>query len=82
PEASADPEPEASADPEPEASADPEPEASADPEPEASAEEDPEAVYERVLAEERAKGSSDVVATGRAKAARVRAQKGTRGPQG
>ena|GEM_PF-64369 len=76
------PEPEASAEPEPEASAEPEPEALADPEPEASAEEDPEAVYERVLAEERAKGSSDVVATGRAKAARVRAQKGTRGPQG
>ncbi|HEX3326353.1 MAG TPA: hypothetical protein VHV50_05110, partial [Actinomycetota bacterium] len=37
--------------------------------------EDPEAAYERVLAEERAKGSSDPVATGRAKAARVRAQK-------
>ena len=44
--------------------------------------EDPEAVYERVLAEERAKGSSDAVATARAKAARVRAQKGTRGPGG
>ncbi|MEA2506177.1 MAG: NADH-quinone oxidoreductase subunit [Actinomycetota bacterium] len=37
--------------------------------------EDPEAAYERVLAEERAKGSSDAVAMGRAKAARVRAQK-------
>jgi hypothetical protein len=37
--------------------------------------EDPEAAYERVLAEERAKGSSDPVAMGRAKAARVRAQK-------
>jgi formate hydrogenlyase subunit 6/NADH:ubiquinone oxidoreductase subunit I len=37
--------------------------------------EDPEAAYERVLAEERAKGSSDAVAVGRAKAARVRAQK-------
>ncbi len=44
--------------------------------------EDPEAAYERVLAEEKAKGSSDAVATGRAKAARVRAQKGTRGPGG
>ena len=42
--------------------------------------EDPDAVYDRVLAEEKAKGSSDAVATGRAKAARVRAQKGTRGP--
>jgi hypothetical protein len=41
--------------------------------------EDPEAAYERVLAEERAKGSSDPVAIGRAKAARVRAQK-ARGP--
>jgi NADH-quinone oxidoreductase chain I len=42
--------------------------------------EDPEAVYERVLREERAKGSSDAVATARAKAARVRALKGTKGP--
>jgi formate hydrogenlyase subunit 6/NADH:ubiquinone oxidoreductase subunit I len=42
--------------------------------------EDPEAAYERVLAEERAKGSSEPVATARAKAARVRAQKGTKGP--
>ncbi|MGI8519851.1 MAG: 4Fe-4S binding protein [Actinomycetota bacterium] len=68
--------------PEQEAKAPPEPAESA-PEPEAqAAEEDPEAVYERVLAEERAKGSSDAVATGRAKAARVRAQKGTKGPQG
>ena len=41
---------------------------------------DPEEVYERVLNEERAKGSSDAVALARAKAARVRAQKGTRGP--
>ena len=43
--------------------------------------EDPEAAYERVLAEERAKGSSDAVATARAKAARMRARKGTQGPQ-
>jgi hypothetical protein len=43
---------------------------------------DPEAVYERVLQDERAKGSSDAVAIARAKAARVRAQKGTRGPDG
>ena len=56
-------------------------EASAEPRSEAAGTEDPEAVYERVLAEERAKGSSDAVATGRAKAARVRAQKGTKGPQ-
>jgi formate hydrogenlyase subunit 6/NADH:ubiquinone oxidoreductase subunit I len=75
-------EPEAAATPEPEAAATPEPEAAATPEPEAAEAEDPEAVYERVLAEERAKGSSDAVATGRAKAARVRAQKGTKGPQG
>jgi formate hydrogenlyase subunit 6/NADH:ubiquinone oxidoreductase subunit I len=37
--------------------------------------EDPEAVYERILAEERAKGVSEAVAMGRAKAARVRAQR-------
>jgi formate hydrogenlyase subunit 6/NADH:ubiquinone oxidoreductase subunit I len=43
---------------------------------------DPEEVYNRVLAEERAKGSSEAVALGRAKAARVRAAKGTRGPGG
>ncbi|MGH2776653.1 MAG: NuoI/complex I 23 kDa subunit family protein [Actinomycetota bacterium] len=42
--------------------------------------EDPEAAFERVLEEERAKGSSDAVATARAKAARMRAKKGTRGP--
>ena len=42
--------------------------------------EDPEAVFERVLEEERAKGSSDAVATARAKAARMRAKKGTKGP--
>ena len=48
--------------------------------PRSDAAEDPEAAYERVLAEERAKGSSDAVATGRAKAARVRAAKGTKGP--
>jgi len=57
------------------------PEAGASAAPQTSAE-DPEAVYERVLAEEKAKGSSDAVATGRAKAARVRAQKGTKGPGG
>ena len=55
-----------------------------EPKPEAAAEqvsgEDPEAVYERVLSEERAKGSSDAVATARAKAARLRAIKGTKGP--
>ncbi len=44
--------------------------------------EDPEAAFERVLAEEKAKGSSEAVATGRAKAARLRAQKGTKGPDG
>ena len=37
----------------------------------------PEAAYERVLAEEQAKGSSPAVAQARAKAARMRAQKGT-----
>ena len=42
--------------------------------------EDPEAVFERVLEEERAKGSSEAVATARAKAARMRARKGTKGP--
>ena len=46
----------------------------------AASSEDPDAVYERVLQEERAKGSSDAVAVARAKAARVRAMKGTRGP--
>ncbi|MGH2749933.1 MAG: 4Fe-4S binding protein [Actinomycetota bacterium] len=45
-----------------------------------SGDEDPEAIHERVLAEERAKGSSDAVATARAKAARMRAIKGTKGP--
>jgi formate hydrogenlyase subunit 6/NADH:ubiquinone oxidoreductase subunit I len=44
--------------------------------------EDPDAAYERVLVEERAKGSSDAVAVARAKAARVRATKGTKGPAG
>ena len=37
--------------------------------------EDPEAAYQRVLAEERAKGSSEAVAVARAKVARVRAQR-------
>jgi NADH-quinone oxidoreductase subunit I len=45
----------------------------------AQAAEDPEAVYERVLAEERAKGSSEAVAQARAKAARMRAIKGAGG---
>ncbi len=44
--------------------------------------EDPDAAYERVLAQEIAKGSSERVATARAKAARMRAIKGTRGPGG
>jgi len=43
----------------------------------AAAGEAPEAAYERVLAEEQAKGSSPAVAQARAKAARMRAQKGT-----
>ena len=43
--------------------------------PAADASDDPEAVYERVLAEEKAKGSSDAVAQGRAKAARVKAER-------
>jgi formate hydrogenlyase subunit 6/NADH:ubiquinone oxidoreductase subunit I len=42
--------------------------------------EDPDAVFERVLEEERAKGSSDAVANARAKAARMRAIKGSKGP--
>jgi formate hydrogenlyase subunit 6/NADH:ubiquinone oxidoreductase subunit I len=41
--------------------------------------EDPEAVYQRVLEEERAKGSSDAVAQGRAKAARVKAERAQKG---
>ena len=41
----------------------------------AAAGDDPDAVYERVLAEEKAKGSSDAVAQGRAKAARVKAER-------
>ena len=43
--------------------------------------EDPEAVYERVLAEERDKGSAEAVAVARAKAARARAQRGMRRPR-
>ncbi|HLI56384.1 MAG TPA: hypothetical protein VKY26_05050 [Actinomycetota bacterium] len=42
--------------------------------------EDPEAVFSRVLAEEQAKGSSPAVAQARAKAARMRATRGTTGP--
>jgi formate hydrogenlyase subunit 6/NADH:ubiquinone oxidoreductase subunit I len=67
---------------EPQGAAEPaaEPQSAEDePQPQAAAE-DPDAVYERVLAEERAKGSSDPVATSRAKAARMRAVKGTSGP--
>jgi len=45
-----------------------------------SAPEDPDAIYERVLTEQRATGVSDAVAVARAKAARIRAQKGTKGP--
>jgi formate hydrogenlyase subunit 6/NADH:ubiquinone oxidoreductase subunit I len=55
---------------------------SAEAAPEVEPAEDPDEVYERVLAEERAKGSSDQVATARAKAARIRAVKGTKGPGG
>jgi menaquinol-cytochrome c reductase cytochrome b/c subunit len=40
----------------------------------------PDEVYEQVLEEERAKGSSPAVAEGRAKAARVRAQRGAKDP--
>jgi hypothetical protein len=42
--------------------------------------ESPDAVFERVLAEEHAKGSSPAVAQARAKAARMRASKGTAAP--
>ena len=42
--------------------------------------ESPDAVFERVLAEEQAKGSSPAVAQARAKAARMRASKGTPAP--
>jgi NADH-quinone oxidoreductase subunit I len=69
-----------------EAAAAPQPEGAAHPEttdvapPSGEGTEDPEAIYERVLAEERAKGSSEPVATARAKAARMRAMKGTKGP--
>jgi len=77
---------EAKPEPQGEAEAKPEPQAEAEakPEPQAEAEapEDPDAVYDRVLESERAKGSSDAVAVARAKAARVRAQKGTKGPGG
>jgi formate hydrogenlyase subunit 6/NADH:ubiquinone oxidoreductase subunit I len=45
-----------------------------EPRADAAAGEDPDAAYERVLAAERAKGSSDAVAIVRAKAARARAQ--------
>ena len=40
----------------------------------------PDEVFEQVLAEETAKGSSPAVAQGRAKAARVRAQRGSKNP--
>src|SRR5436309_15082891 len=40
----------------------------------------PDEVYEQVLAEETAKGSSPAVAQARAKAARVRAQRGAADP--
>lgn len=40
----------------------------------------PDEIYEQVLAEEQAKGSSPPVATSRAKAARVRAQRGAKDP--
>ena len=43
--------------------------------PAAGGDDDPEAVFQRVLAEEKAKGSSDAVAQGRAKAARVKAER-------
>ncbi|HJR45423.1 MAG TPA: 4Fe-4S binding protein [Actinomycetota bacterium] len=43
--------------------------------PAAGGDDDPEAVYQRVLAEEKAKGSSEAVAQGRAKAARVKAER-------
>jgi formate hydrogenlyase subunit 6/NADH:ubiquinone oxidoreductase subunit I len=48
----------------------------------AAAGEDPDAAYERVLADERAKGSSDAVAVVRAKAARARAQERAKGSRG
>ena len=50
------------------------PEAAAEPS-SSGGDDGPDAVYERVYAEEKAKGSSEAVATGRAKAARVKAQK-------
>ncbi len=40
----------------------------------------PDEVFEQVLAEETAKGSSPAVAQARAKAARVRAQRGSKNP--
>ncbi len=40
----------------------------------------PDEVYEQVLAEEQAKGSSPAVATSRAKAARVRSERGSKDP--
>jgi formate hydrogenlyase subunit 6/NADH:ubiquinone oxidoreductase subunit I len=54
----------------------------AEPRADAAADEDPDAAYERVLAAERAKGSSDAVAVVRAKAARARVQERTQGPGG
>jgi formate hydrogenlyase subunit 6/NADH:ubiquinone oxidoreductase subunit I len=45
---------------------------------EAPGDETPDQVFERVLAEERAKGSSDAVAQGRAKAARFKAERAMR----
>jgi formate hydrogenlyase subunit 6/NADH:ubiquinone oxidoreductase subunit I len=65
--------------PEPEPEPQPEPPAAAAPEPTTPVE-DPDAIYERVLAEQRESGVSDAVAVARAKAARIRAQKGTQGP--
>ncbi|MGI8426389.1 MAG: hypothetical protein ACR2FO_04590 [Actinomycetota bacterium] len=44
--------------------------------------ETPEEAYQRVLAEEQAKGSSPPVAEGRAKSARMKAQKAASAPSG
>jgi quinol---cytochrome c reductase cytochrome c subunit, bacillus type len=83
PAAEAAPAPAAEAAPAPAAEAAPAPAAEAAPAPAAAAPAAPgmsaaeaEAIYEKVLAEEQAKGSSPVVASARAKAARMRAIKG------
>ena len=66
--------------PEPKPAPEPQPAPAPQPAPTFDPNETPDQVYERVLKEEMAKGSSQPVAVARAKAARMRKEKGTEGP--